>query len=147
MVSSDEAVYGDNSGESGCAGCVAIRAAIVVAAESILYDVGRDSKHIQHRGINVQSPVSVDALCGEHGDAVCDWAAMYVCTVGDRADGIVCDQVGVQNFTSIYIGTGVAGALTALSWHVLRRNFVYVSLGASGAMHGILGVFCAIEPR
>lgn len=51
------------------------------------------------------------------------------------------DEVGRANFLSIYLATGALGSFTSLSYHVLRNNFVTSSLGASGALCGIIGAY------
>jgi rhomboid-like protein len=82
-------------------------------------------------------------------------AALYACGVPRKSFTIpqihltrlVYEEAGSRNFVAMYMGFGVVGSLTALYWHVLRRNFVYVSLGASGAVNGILGAYCTIQPE
>jgi membrane associated rhomboid family serine protease len=60
---------------------------------------------------------------------------------------IVYDEMGIQNFIAVYLGTGVVASLTALIFHVLRRNYLYVSLGASGAGSGLMGVYSTLQPE
>jgi len=48
------------------------------------------------------------------------------------------DEVGRANFLSIYIGSGTIGSLVSLSSYVLRNSFISSSLGASGAVAGII---------
>jgi membrane associated rhomboid family serine protease len=56
------------------------------------------------------------------------------------------DQIGWQNWTAIYLSSGVLANLTVMSYNVLRRDFIYIGLGASGAVNGITSAYCAIEP-
>lgn len=39
---------------------------------------------------------------------------------------------------ALYLTSGVAGALLSLSWFTLTRNLATLSLGASGAVNGVL---------
>lgn len=51
------------------------------------------------------------------------------------------DEVGRANFLAIYFATGIFGSFTSLTYHVLRSNFVTSSLGASGAISGMIGTY------
>ncbi|KAG9245893.1 hypothetical protein BJ878DRAFT_499437 [Calycina marina] len=51
------------------------------------------------------------------------------------------DEIGRANFLSIYFASGVLGSLTSLTSYVLRANFVSMTLGASGAVAGVVGAY------
>ena len=51
------------------------------------------------------------------------------------------DEVGRANFLSIYLASGVMGSFTSLTSYVLRSHFVTSSLGASGALAGIIAAY------
>lgn len=52
----------------------------------------------------------------------------------------------MSNFWAIYLIAGIFGNLSTLYIHVLRRNFMHVSLGASGALFGVAGASLITEP-
>ncbi|KAF2667767.1 hypothetical protein BT63DRAFT_350884, partial [Microthyrium microscopicum] len=47
------------------------------------------------------------------------------------------DEVGTTNFLAIYVGAGIYANAVALGAHVMKRNGLYASLGASGAVLGL----------
>jgi rhomboid-like protein len=55
------------------------------------------------------------------------------------------EEVGRWNFLGIYFISGLFGNVGTLWWHVLRRNFVHASSGASGALYGLLGAFFTVQ--
>ncbi|KZF22251.1 rhomboid-domain-containing protein [Xylona heveae TC161] len=55
------------------------------------------------------------------------------------------DDVGRGNFLAIYLSSGVLASFFSLSSFVLRNRFVTSSLGASGAIAGVLAAWCAIN--
>ena len=57
------------------------------------------------------------------------------------------EEIGRVNFLALYVICGLFGNLTSLYYHVLRRNLVHVSLGASGAGFGIIGAYFAVRPE
>lgn len=58
---------------------------------------------------------------------------------------VVHDDIGRGNFLAIYLCSGVLGSFASLSYCVLRSGFHVSSLGASGAMAGILGAWCTVN--
>lgn len=48
------------------------------------------------------------------------------------------DQIGRGNFLALYFGTAVTASFTSLAFHVVKKNFHVSSLGASGALMGIV---------
>ncbi len=62
-------------------------------------------------------------------------------------ENVVHDQVGRANFLAIYFSTGVFSALASLTVYVLSRNLVVSSLGASGAVCGILAALCVLNAK
>ena len=62
-------------------------------------------------------------------------------------EGIVHDKVGRGFFLAIYISSGMFGSMLSLSGHVLRSDLITASLGASGAVSGILAASCIIHAQ
>jgi hypothetical protein len=60
---------------------------------------------------------------------------------------LVHEEVGRANFLSTYAISGILGNLASLYWNVLGRNFIHVSLGASGALFGLVGAYFTIKPE
>lgn len=60
-------------------------------------------------------------------------------------DEKVHDDIGRGNFLAIYLSSGVLGSFLSLSSFVLRNQFYTSSLGASGAIAGILAAWCTIN--
>jgi rhomboid-like protein len=57
------------------------------------------------------------------------------------------EEIGRWNFLGIYFISGIFGNVGTLWWHVLRRNFIHASSGASGALYGLLGAFFTVQPE
>lgn len=57
------------------------------------------------------------------------------------------EQIGRGNFLGIYIASGVLGTVTSLSTLVFRNIFITSSMGASGAIAGIVAAFCIVNPE
>jgi rhomboid-like protein len=51
------------------------------------------------------------------------------------------DEVGRANFLSIYIACGTLASFTSLTSYVLRNVFITSSLGASGALAGVIATY------
>jgi rhomboid-like protein len=51
------------------------------------------------------------------------------------------DEVGRANFLSIYIACGTLASFTSLTSYVLRNVFITSSLGASGALAGVIAAY------
>ena len=51
------------------------------------------------------------------------------------------DEVGRGNFLAIYVGCGALGSFASLASWVIKGNFVSSSLGASGALAGIIAAY------
>ncbi|KAK2626151.1 hypothetical protein QTJ16_004413 [Diplocarpon rosae] len=51
------------------------------------------------------------------------------------------EEVGRAKFLAIYMSAGAIGSFTSLACFVMRSNFVTTSLGASGALSGIIAVY------
>ncbi|KAL5332517.1 hypothetical protein BJX70DRAFT_392931 [Aspergillus crustosus] len=49
------------------------------------------------------------------------------------------DDIGRGNFLALYIASGVLGSCASLTAHVLRNSLYVTSLGASGAIGGLVG--------
>jgi rhomboid-like protein len=58
----------------------------------------------------------------------------------------VYEEIGGTNFLCVYTISGIFGNLVSLYWNILRRNFFHVSLGASGALFGIVGAYFTVQP-
>ncbi|KFX95338.1 hypothetical protein V490_03914 [Pseudogymnoascus sp. VKM F-3557] len=48
------------------------------------------------------------------------------------------DQIGRGNFLAIYFGTAVTASFASLAFHVVTKRFMVSSLGASGALNGVI---------
>lgn len=57
------------------------------------------------------------------------------------------EQIGRGDFLAIYLASGVVGSVASLTNMVLRNMLHTSSLGASGAVTGILAAFCTINPE
>ena len=57
------------------------------------------------------------------------------------------EQIGRGNFLALYISSGVVGSVASLTSIVFRGILYSSSLGASGAVLGILAAFCTINPE
>lgn len=58
---------------------------------------------------------------------------------------IVHDDIGRGTFLAIFFSTGVIASYASLCGFVLRNILHTTSLGASGALSGILGTWCWIH--
>jgi rhomboid-like protein len=57
------------------------------------------------------------------------------------------DEVGTANLLGIYLASGVFANAAALTFHVARRNALYASLGASGAVLGLFGAYNGVQEQ
>lgn len=48
------------------------------------------------------------------------------------------DQIGRGNFLALYFGAAVTGSFASLAFHVVTKRFHVSSLGASGALNGVI---------
>ena len=55
------------------------------------------------------------------------------------------EEVGRGTFLAIYIASGLLGSFTPFAYWTLRRQLTMTSLGASGAVSGILAAYCTIH--
>ncbi|EON67445.1 hypothetical protein W97_06699 [Coniosporium apollinis CBS 100218] len=55
------------------------------------------------------------------------------------------EEIGRGNFLALYLAAGTLGSFASLTYHVLLRRFITSSLGASGAVYGILAAWCLIR--
>ena len=55
------------------------------------------------------------------------------------------DEIGRANFLAVYMASGAIGSFTSLASFVFRSNFVSSSLGASGALCGIIACYLCIN--
>ena len=60
-------------------------------------------------------------------------------------DEIVHDDIGRGNFLSVYLSSGVFASIFSLSRFVITNNLFTTSLGASGALTGVLACWCTIH--
>lgn len=56
------------------------------------------------------------------------------------------DEVGRGRFLAIFIGTGIFASWTSMVRVALTKNWQLTSLGASGALMGMVGAFCTLYP-
>ncbi|RDL42093.1 uncharacterized protein BP5553_02072 [Venustampulla echinocandica] len=61
----------------------------------------------------------------------------FIWVIGTRLH----EEIGRANFLAVYFSTGVVGSFASLSHFVLRGSFVSSSLGASGAICGIVATY------
>jgi rhomboid-like protein len=57
------------------------------------------------------------------------------------------EQIGRGDFLALYISSGVVGSVASLTSLVLRNVLISSSLGASGAVAGVVAAFCTINPE
>ena len=57
------------------------------------------------------------------------------------------NEVGRGDFMSIYLASGVFGSLASLSAHVLGGKLGVTSLGASGAIAGVVAMWCMLHSK
>lgn len=55
------------------------------------------------------------------------------------------DEIGRGNFLSLYLSSGVIGSLISLTSHVLLQRLTVTSLGASGAIAGLVAAWCMLH--
>ncbi|PGH19135.1 hypothetical protein AJ80_04213 [Polytolypa hystricis UAMH7299] len=55
------------------------------------------------------------------------------------------EEVGRGDFLSLFVASGAIASFTSLSAHVLGNNLTITSLGASGAIAGIVGAWCMLH--
>lgn len=55
------------------------------------------------------------------------------------------DEIGRANFLAIYLSSGVFGSFASLTYFALCKNFVTSSLGASGALAGIIAAWACMH--
>ncbi|KAL1967541.1 hypothetical protein VTN77DRAFT_3056 [Rasamsonia byssochlamydoides] len=55
------------------------------------------------------------------------------------------DEIGRGNFLAVYLSSGVFGSLVSLTAHVLMGKLTVTSLGASGAIAGLVAAWCTLH--
>ncbi|OXV11937.1 hypothetical protein Egran_00306 [Elaphomyces granulatus] len=55
------------------------------------------------------------------------------------------EEIGRGNFLAIYFGSGIFGSMVSLTSHVLMGRLTITSLGASGAIAGLLATYCTLH--
>ncbi|KAL1856043.1 hypothetical protein Plec18170_003911 [Paecilomyces lecythidis] len=55
------------------------------------------------------------------------------------------DEIGRGNFVALFMASGVIGSFTSLSAHVLTKQLTVTSLGASGAIAGLVAAWCMLH--
>ncbi|EED20270.1 rhomboid family protein, putative [Talaromyces stipitatus ATCC 10500] len=55
------------------------------------------------------------------------------------------DEIGRGNFLSLYLSSGVIGSFVSLTSHVLLQRLTVTSLGASGAIAGLVAAWCMLH--
>ncbi|KAL1990654.1 hypothetical protein VTN49DRAFT_6493 [Thermomyces lanuginosus] len=55
------------------------------------------------------------------------------------------DEVSRGDFLALYVSAGVVGSMTSLTAHVLLKKLTITSLGASGAIAGLVGAWCTLH--
>ena len=57
------------------------------------------------------------------------------------------EEVGRGTFLGIYFAAGVIGSWVSLANFAVRKIFVTSSLGASGAVAGVIAAYCTIHAK
>ena len=70
----------------------------------------------------------------------CNMFALYIFGTS------LCEQIGSGPFLGLYLSGGVVSSLASLTWNVAKQRFNVVSLGASGAIATLVGVYAYINP-
>ncbi|QKX56479.1 uncharacterized protein TRUGW13939_03584 [Talaromyces rugulosus] len=55
------------------------------------------------------------------------------------------DEIGRGDFMAVYLSSGVLGSITSLTAHVLLGRLTITSLGASGAIAGLVASWCMLH--
>jgi len=55
------------------------------------------------------------------------------------------EEVGRGNFLAIYLGSGAIGSMASLTFRVMTNSFITSSLGASGAIAGVIGCYLLLH--
>jgi rhomboid-like protein len=55
------------------------------------------------------------------------------------------EEVGRANFLALYAICGLGSSITTLAFHVLSKNLLYVSVGASGAIFGMMATYFTLR--
>jgi membrane associated rhomboid family serine protease len=50
-------------------------------------------------------------------------------------------------FLSLYVSTGIFASLATLAYSVLTRDLLVATIGASGAVYGVVGCYLALQPE
>ncbi|PQE25694.1 rhomboid family protein [Rutstroemia sp. NJR-2017a BBW] len=57
------------------------------------------------------------------------------------------DEIGRGDFIAAYLGVGALASFVSLAAWVVRRTFVVSTLGASGAIYGVISTYLWLDPR
>ena len=55
------------------------------------------------------------------------------------------EEVGRGTFLAIYIASGLLGSFTPFAYWAMRGKLTMTSLGASGAVFGVLAAYCTMH--
>jgi len=58
----------------------------------------------------------------------------------------LCEQIGAGPFVGLYLSGGVLSSLASLAYNVVRQRFNVASLGASGAIATLVGIYAVVNP-
>ncbi|KAI5852005.1 hypothetical protein BZA05DRAFT_398630 [Tricharina praecox] len=58
----------------------------------------------------------------------------------------LCEQIGAGPFIGLYLSGGVLSSLASLAYNVVRQRFNVASLGASGAIATLVGIYAVVNP-
>jgi len=58
----------------------------------------------------------------------------------------LCEQIGAGPFVGLYLSGGVVSSLASLTYNVVRQRFNVASLGASGAIATLVGIYAVVNP-
>ena len=57
------------------------------------------------------------------------------------------EEVGRGTFLAIYIASGLLGSFVPFAYWAMRQRFTMTSLGASGAVFGVLAAYCTMHTK
>jgi len=61
---------------------------------------------------------------------------------------VILSALGNTGFLALYLGAGLVASVSSLWWHSsVKKNPRFSSLGASGALYGVLSFFACLAPR
>ena len=122
----------------------------MASSQSLFHQRGRLSSPVEQCRRRVQPP-EPQAPRYEHACSVLQRheAYVFIKTPSSYFHPInsikVHDEIGRGNFLALYMAAGVMGSFTSLAAHALTGQLAVTSLGASGAIAGLIAAFCVLN--